>query len=177
MVRAARGFCPTHAWHIQDELNASALGIAVLYEGVVRTVLKDMGDPNPRGGKKEVAQALSALTPQAPCPACTHQATVEEHLLRNLLEHLHEAEFAASFGQSEGLCMPHLRQALENKHGRPVAKAHLIAIQQAIWEKLRSDLEEFRDKHDYQRANEIMGDEGTSPRRAIEQTVGARGLL
>jgi hypothetical protein len=175
-VRAARGFCPTHAWHIQDELNASALGIAVLYEGLIRNMLREMGDPNAHGGKKEVAQALDAMTPKAGCPACAHQTTIEDHLIRSVLDHLNQEEFAAAFRQSAGLCMPHLRLALTHKEGRPSAKAHLIALQQEIWGRLQRDLEEFIEKHDYHRADESMGEEGSSPRRSIEQMAGAKGL-
>jgi hypothetical protein len=174
-VRAARGFCPTHAWHIQEEINAAAMGIAVLYEGLVRTLLREMGEVDPTDGKRKIAQAANALKPQAKCPACIHQATVEEHLLRNLLDHIHEDKFAEGFRQSAGLCLPHLRQAIERR-GDTAAKARIIALQQDIWARLQHDLEEFIRKQDYQFANEDMGEEGTSPRRVIEQIAGARGL-
>jgi hypothetical protein len=174
-VRAARGFCPAHAWHIQEHINASALGIAVLYEGLIRTMLRDMGNVNPQGGRRQVTRAANALEPQAACPACAHQAIVEDHLIRNLIEQLAQDEFADAFRQSAGLCLPHLRQALE-RQGDIAAKARLIAIQQDIWTQLQRDLAEFIRKHDYRFADEAMGDEGTSPRRAIEQMAGAKDI-
>lgn len=175
MVRAARGFCPRHAWHIQNEINASAAGIAVLYEGLVRNLLKDMGDPDPTGGKRHIAQVASALVPQAPCPACEHQRTVEEHLLRNLLEHIAQNEFAGGFERSAGLCLPHLRQMLDVESSAR-ARAHVLALQHAIWSRLQQDLEAFYRKQDYHYLNDAMGDEGDSPRRAIESFSGADGL-
>ncbi len=175
MVRAARGFCPRHAWHIQNEINASAIGIAVLYEGLVRNLLNDMGNPDPKGGKRHVAQVASALAPQAPCPACEHQRTVEEHLLRNLLEHIGQDEFAVGFERSAGLCLPHLRQMIEVESSAR-AKAHVLALQQAIWSRLQKDLELFYDKQDYHHLRDDMGAEGDSPRRAIESFSGADGL-
>jgi hypothetical protein len=174
-LRAARGFCRTHAWHVQEEINASALGVAILYEGLVRTLLRELDGPGPRGGKRQVARAANTLAVQQECPACTHQATVEDHLLRNLLDHLGQDEFAAAFGQSAGLCLPHLRQVLQLP-GSAGPKTHLLALQQDIWAQLERDLAEFIRKYDYRASGEAMGDEGTSARRAIEQMAGAKGL-
>ncbi|MBN1680928.1 MAG: hypothetical protein JW966_11615 [Anaerolineae bacterium] len=174
-VRAARGFCPTHAWHIQNHINASALGVAVLYEGVIRHMLNDMGRVGADGGKRQVTRAAAALQPKGPCPACTHQAIVEEHLLRNLLEHLEHDTFTGAFSRSAGICLPHLRQALELP-GLIRAKAHLLAIQQDIWSRLQFDLSEFMRKYDYNSAHETMGVEADSPRRTIEQLSGSSGI-
>ncbi len=174
-VRAARGFCPTHAWHIQEQINASALGIAILYEGLVRNMLNDMGDVSPDSGRRQIAQAANALKPRGPCPACEHRDTVEDHLLRNVLEYVEQADFASELRRSAGLCLPHLRLALV-RPGATTAKAHLIAIQQDIWSRLQRDLAEFVRKNDYTLIRAEMGEEGTSPRRAIEQMSGARYL-
>jgi hypothetical protein len=174
-VRAARGFCPMHAWHVLEQINASALGIAILYEGLVRNMLKDMGEVTPDSGRRQVAQATSAIKPREACPACTHRDTIENHLLRNLLEHLKQEEFANRFRQSAGLCLPHLRQALDQQ-GAMAAKALLITIQQDIWSRLQRDLAEFVRNNDYRLIREEMGDEGTSPRRAIEQMSGFKDL-
>lgn len=174
-VRAARGFCPAHAWHIRDQLNATALGIAVLYEGLLRTMLKAMGEVSANGGRAQVNRAASALKPQGACPACEHRDTVEDHLLRNLLEHLKHDAFADGFRQSGGLCLPHLRLALEQS-GHIAAKARLLAIQQDIWAQLQRDLAEYIRLNDYRFADEEMGAAGDSSHRAIEQLSGSKGL-
>ncbi|MBI5959711.1 MAG: hypothetical protein HY866_13300 [Chloroflexi bacterium] len=174
-VRAARGFCPTHAWHIQEQINASGLGIAVLYEGLVRNLLKDMGEVKPDSGRRQIVQAAGALKANGPCPACTHRTIVEEHLIRNLLEGLENAEFVEAFRRSSGICLEHLRQALNN-NGSSSSKALLTSIQQDIWAQLQRDLAEYIRKNDYRFASEPMGDEGTSPRRAIEQMAGAKDI-
>lgn len=174
-VRDARGFCTTHAWHALEQINASALGIALLYEGLVRNLLEDMGRVEPGGGRRQITQAVQALTPKGPCPVCTHRDTTEEHLLRNLLEHLAQDEFAAAFGASTGLCLPHLRRALEIR-APAAAKGHLLVLQQTIWRRLQHHLAEFIRKSDYQFADEALGEEADSPRRAIQSFAGAKGL-
>lgn len=172
-VRDARGFCPTHAWHALEQINASALGIALLYEGVVRNLLKDMGEIKPDSGRRQVAAAAEALKPRATCPVCAHRTIVEEHLLRSLLDHLDQPAFAEGFDASAGLCLPHLRQALESCAGIP-AKARLLALQQAIWGRLQGELAEFIRKSDYQFADEELGSEADSPRRAVASLSGAK---
>jgi hypothetical protein len=174
-VRAARGFCPTHAWHIEDQLNATALGVAVLYEGVLRTLLDDMGRVTPDSGRAQITRATNALKPQGPCPACEHRDTVESHLLRNLLEHLDQDEFAAGLRRSAGLCLHHLRLILD-LNGHTTAKALLLSIQQDIWNRLQQELVEYKRKSDYRFAHEEMGSEGDSSRRVIEQLSGEKGL-
>lgn len=174
-IRAARGFCNEHGWHVIQEFNNTGLGVAVLYSGLLRNLLKDMGEVEPNGGRRQVASAASALQPRADCPACTHQATVEDHLLRNLLQHMNQDDFAAGFRDSAGLCLPHLRQAL-NGPGKIAEKSALLAAQQAIWARLQADLEEYIRRNDYTLIREKMGREGDSPRRAIESISGLRGI-
>ncbi len=174
-VRDARGFCPTHAWHALEQINASALGIALLYEGLVRNMLKDMGEVKPGSGKRHVTQATHALKPKTSCPVCRHRDRVEDHLLRNLMEHLDHDEFTAAFRASAGLCLPHLRRALAS-NAKTAAKATVLAIQQEIWWKLQGELAEFIRKSDYRFSDEELGDEADSPRRAIESMAGAKDL-
>src|SRR5690606_41523149 len=59
-VSAARGFCPVHAWHVQDAINASALGIAVLYEGVMMHRLDAMVEVQSYCGELSVSLVESA---------------------------------------------------------------------------------------------------------------------
>jgi hypothetical protein len=174
-VRDARGFCAAHAWHALDQINASALGIALLYEGLVRNLLKDMGEIKAGSGRRQVAAASEALKPRASCPVCLHRATVEAHLLHSLFDHLDQAAFTEGFGASAGLCLPHLRAALDSRASAP-AKARLLALQQAIWWRLQGELAEYIRKSDYQFAGEELGAEADSPRRAIASLSGARDL-
>ncbi len=174
-LRAARGFCPTHAWHVEDELNATALGVAVLYEGVLRTMLKEMGPVTPDSGRLQLSRVSSALKPQGLCPACEHRNILEGHLLRNLLEHLAQEEFAGGLRRSGGLCLTHLRMTLDLT-GHMTSKALLVSIQQDIWQQLQQELVEYKRKSDYNLAHEEMGAEGDSSRRVIEQLSGEKGL-
>jgi hypothetical protein len=174
-VRDARGFCATHAWHVQEQINASGLGVAVLYEGLIRNLMNDMGTVEPDSGRRQVVAAANALKPRADCPACIHRETTENHLLRNLLEHLHQDDFTQGFAASAGICLPHLRQALAQP-GQMTAKASLLAIQQDIWTRLQADLTEYIRKNDHRFVTEEMGVEGDSPRRAIESVSGSKEI-
>jgi hypothetical protein len=174
-VRAARGFCTNHAWHVLEHINASHLGIAILYEGLVRNMLKDMGEITPDSGRRQLNRAANALNSRAECPGCTHRATVEDQLLRNLLEHIPQTGFAEAYSRSAGLCLLHLRMVFDQpKH--TAEKTHLVAIQQQIWGRLQHDLAEYIRLSDERYSEEDMGVAGTSPRRAIEQMAGKKNL-
>ncbi len=174
-IRAARGFCPTHGWHIRERFSASALGVAILYSGMLRHLLDDMGPVKPDSGRRQLAQAARALEARAECPACIHRTRVEEALLRNLLEHLVQEDYARAFGQSAGLCLPHVRQVMLLP-GLMAPKAILLTAQQAIWSQLQADLAEYVRLNDYRFAEEDMGDAGDSSRRAIENISGGKGV-
>jgi hypothetical protein len=174
-VRAARGFCPNHAWLVLENINASHLGIAILYEGLIRNMIKDMGEVKPDSGRRQLNQASKALKSQEECPGCTHRTTIEDQLIRNLLEHIDQSEFADAYGKSAGLCLHHLRIVFDQS-GYNTEKARLVAIQQTLWGRLQHDLAEYIRMSDERYSEEDMGEAGTSPRRAIEQMAGKKNL-
>lgn len=174
-VRAARGFCTVHGWYIIDRLPGNAFGVAVLYEGLIRNLLKDMGSVSEDGGRRQVSSAASALEARAECPACAHRATIEDHIIRNMVEHIDQDEFADGFRASSGLCLPHLR-LVASYNAPPAARARVISIQQTIWASLQAELAEFIRLNDYRFADEDMGEVGDSWRRAVEAIGGHKAL-
>lgn len=104
-LRAARGFCNAHAWHVSDN-GHDGLGIAIIYRDIVNTLLGVLS----AGGE---AKALAArLAAQQSCPACDHAGDTSARYLSALLAHLPEPELRHKYEHSNGLCLPHLRQAL-----------------------------------------------------------------
>jgi hypothetical protein len=87
-----------------------------------------------------------------------------------------ESDFAEAFARSTGLCLPHLYGALAIGHDHPNLPILLVAHEQR-WQGLMGDLEEFVRKFDYRYANEAMGDEKKSWRRALETFVGRAGVF
>jgi hypothetical protein len=70
------------------------------------------------------------------------------------------------------LCLPHFRLALRAAPGAAHVEA-LLMMQTAIWGNLKGELDEFARKYDFNHADEDMGAEGDSWRRALGFVAGA----
>ena len=188
-IRQARGFCHEHAWRLVH--GGASLGATIIMRDVLHNVLETM-----EGGKFEALPALSlrrarealnkkqpsaataelaaALTSHAPCLACEQAATMEDVYVSTLLEHLlGEDGLLAAFQTSDGLCLPHFRQALAHVRDAAVFEA-LVKSQRAIWSQVVAHLDEIIRKSDYRFQDEARGEETGACRRAITALVGAR---
>jgi len=120
------------------------------------------------------ADLVARLAPQAMCPACKQAEIMERIYLDTLLNTLLGDEgLLAAYESSDGLCLPHFRQALAQVRDEVVFEA-LINAQRAIWERLAADLGEFIRKNDYRFRDEPLGEEGDAWLRAIAALAGGR---
>ena len=106
---------------------------------------------------------------------CDIAADTEKHYIRVLLDNLTDPRLSEAYQSSDGLCLPHFRQALRATSNSSTLD-QLIGIQQAIWSRLHSDLQGFVDKSDYQHSHEIAEEEGKSWRWAT-RIAGERGVF
>lgn len=176
-IKASRGLCEHHS-RMWQQLQGSALGIAIVYRVTILDLLRDT-DPetypsNPslfrrRATAQETAERLAA---GGPCVACDIARGVTERFGSLLLKDLDDPEVRSLLVASGGLCLPHLRDVL----GLPGAgRRHdiLIQVHRDAWQQLMGELEEFIRKNDYRFREEAMtGAEGTSWSRAIDVIVG-----
>jgi hypothetical protein len=188
-LRASLGLCEEHASLAVEKRLGDALGFSIIYRDILNSILLHWkAGPPPRrterpwlsllGKIPEEAQTLiarmfAALTPRKRCPACEHRDTAASTLLSVLLEEMKKPEMASAFEASSGLCLPHLRLALE--HVRDVAVCELLlAVHRQKFESLKKELDEFIRKNDYQFAAEGFGQEGDAWLRAIDLVTGRK---
>jgi hypothetical protein len=79
----------------------------------------------------------------------------------------------AAYESSDGLCLPHFRQALTQVRDGRVFEA-LVNAQRAIWGRLVGQLGEFIRKSDHRFRGESWGEERDAWLRAIAALAGAR---
>jgi hypothetical protein len=184
-INRARGYCNRHAWMLVR--TGSALGVAILMQGVVKTLLDEL-DSSPaeqgtgsvlrklrRGGSASTAKLEAGLAPQTACPACGFEETVEDRLLSSLVSHLNGAEAVGeAYRGSDGLCLAHFCQAVARVPSQDDA-AVLVAAQQAVWQRLHFELSQFIRKNDYRFRDEEFGVERDSWLRALESISGPPG--
>jgi hypothetical protein len=188
-IRQARGFCHEHGWALARA--TASVGVAIITRDVLQSLLKTMEDAvfqaNPLLSLRRVQEAVdsktpaaatagvvASLEPQAPCPACVWADKMESIYLDTLLHNLTgEDSLLADYEASEGLCLPHFRQALALAR-KEVAYQALMRAQRAVWERLVAQLSESIRKSDYRHLDEAWGDEAGAWLRGIAALVGAR---
>ncbi len=190
-LRETLGFCNPHAHHLLT-LTGSALGIGIIFRDVVNTLCKQLEAAQyapPRGAPVRRVQealvrtqpaaateaAVRALSPRQPCPVCVQQEKMDTIALTVLADGLSDEKLQAALRASSGLCLPHLRRALQAVRSQAAFEA-LVSITRENYARLRAELDEFIRKNDYRFQHEGMGAEGDSWKRAVHKVTGRPGM-
>lgn len=175
-LRASRGLCLPHSEMLAE--GRSALGVAILSRDILRTLTAELeaSGGGSRGGLKSLlggnpnAQLADRIGPQAGCPMCAEHPRLEAPLFTGLFHNLNDANFAAAFDASAGLCRVHLANGL--RAAPQAAGRDLAARQAAIWRRMEAVLDEFIRKNDYRFNEPILEHERDVWRRALQATSG-----
>jgi len=187
--RESMGFCHRHAWRLASFGGGVRLGLAIIYQDFIKQVSRKLDKAryqSPGGvslnrlqetmSRKKPSSATQSLVqnlhPQKSCPACRHETELETLAITTLVDLLAEDErLREAFETSAGLCLPHLRRALELVRDETTFNL-LLEITQAKLVQLIAELDEFVRKHDHRFRHEKFDTEGDSWRRAVSQIVG-----
>ncbi len=180
-LNAARGFCRIHA----DKMvrNGAALGVSIMMRSVINTVAEILsagtflGSPGlamrrklsvfNHNGNPATAEVEKTLSPQSECPICIAQHAAGIRYLQTLVAlFTGENSLAEDYRHSDGLCLPHFRQALDFVSDAETFNA-LADAQLHIWQQLTDQLDEFIRKNDYRFQHEEMGRESDAWQRAL----------
>lgn len=150
-LRAGGAFCPQHT---QQALRiGDPLGSSIIYGDLLRRAQ----DANPSEWRTS-------------CLLCEHEAEVVRGMLKVLLEHIEEPDLCAVYQGSDGLCLPHLRQALARCR-RPEA-VRLAAMERDIMAGLVNQCDAFVAKSDYRHSKSLCPGEGDAWKRAARKLGG-----
>lgn len=175
-LKASRGLCEQHTRYWQD-LQGSALGIAIVYRVSVLDLLRDTDTSKDRvggifGQRRRASDIASNLEASGPCPACEIGRQTVARFGQLLLEDIEDAAVQEGLLASGGLCLPHLRTTLR-LNGAARTCADLMRVQRAAWSRIMAELEEYIRKNDYRFSHEPMTDaEASSWRRVLDVLQG-----
>jgi hypothetical protein len=188
------GLCNRHAWLLQYIAHAEqkdGMGVAIFYGSILTDLLEDLevcladhrADAPSRGrsgrGSTFGAMARARLRTQGICLACEHQTENERFNLMQLLEELAEAgessELARLYLKSDGACLPHFLDLMEQAPTEAVARWFAQTQHDKLAE-LGAQLEKYVRLHDVRYKGQPMGEEWDSWVRVIEQTIGKRAV-
>ena len=188
-VRRAQGFCREHAWALARP--GAWLGVAILMRDVLQSVLSTMDTAHfralpslslrraqeyldPAQPSAATADLVRRLRAGAKCPACIQVERMEaiyvETLVKNLLG---QHGLLAAYESSDGLCLPHFRQALVRVRDEAVFDA-LVRAQRHVWQRITGHLTEAIRKSDYRFRDEPWADARGAWLRGIAALSGAR---
>ena len=171
-LRASLGFCHEHAWLGVNQRLGDALGYSIIYRDLINSILNHWAEDGGPARNKS-ASVMDLLSPRKRCPVCEKRDHATHTYLSVLIEGMESPEMIQALRTSEGLCLPHLRLALEHTKNGPV-REQLTTIHREKLVSLRTELEEFIRKNDYQAIKEGFGREGDAWLRAIGMIVGSR---
>lgn len=185
-LRASRGFCREHAWLAVEKNLGDALGFAIIYHDVIGAVLKRLEavlSPPKEGWaslQRRISETVTGIvqsvlhvfTPQKRCPVCQEREQITRMIITALVKELDDPRMQEALNTSQGLCLPHLRLALEAAQ-TPAGFEALLTVHRAKLESLHAELAELIRKNDHRFIAEGFGPEGDSWRRAIGLVAGS----
>ena len=196
-LRESLGYCQEHAWLLPNAGDSAPLGIAIVHRDIVNTIHKRLGESDFVKGRGRSLKAVISgakrfddgashtkatakyLPVKAQCPACERRDEAEKLALKSVTDALEkqDADMNSALQISDGLCLPHLRRALENVRNREAFNS-LVTITQEQLSALIQDLDEFIRKSDHRFRHEKIGEtERGSWRRALLRIVGPKNKL
>lgn len=161
-IFGSKGFCRHHAW--MGVHQRQALGMGVIYGSVLAKGLKELPSSPSFFKKKD----------DHPCPLCLSEEEREHSIPKEFALVWDESElFRKAFGEKGILCLPHLKETLEQKMSSDRRKELREAGKKAL-ENLGQELNEFLEKQDYHRSQEALGKEWDAWVRAVRMISGER---
>jgi GTP-binding protein EngB required for normal cell division len=168
---AAGGFCHFHTWQCSELGSSQGLseGYAPLIDAAAETLRRRL---NRR--PEEAARAISGMLARVDrCAACRVLHKTERKRVGELLAELATVEGREAYGQSPGLCLPHLQFVLDARPPDEIAEC-LIREQVRRLEDVAEDMRSYALKRDALRRTLLNANEENAWRRALVQLTGER---
>jgi hypothetical protein len=175
-LRTAGGFCRSHAERfIRQRLGQ--LAAAIVYRDVLNTARKRLAAGGWSTGRSKLAALFGGgrgrrdTRSLPPCPGCEAELEAEGRYLTALRNRLVDPAVRAKYQAGDGLCLPHIDQALQTdgEGARALAEASVEMLGAIV-----ADLDEYIRKHDYRFTSEVWNGGEDTPERAVERAVGHR---
>jgi hypothetical protein len=173
-LRSAGGFCRAHAERfIRQRLGQ--LAAAIVYRDVLNTARKRLAAGTGFVGRSKLAALFGGGRGRREarglpsCPGCEVEAEAEGRYLAALRNRLREPAVRERYQAGDGLCLPHIDQALQTDGDGAQA------LSEAAVEMLGTivaDLDEYIKKHDYRFHTAVWDGGEDTPERAVERAVG-----
>ena len=177
-IRAARGFCTTHAGLVMTGYGRKQ-SISLLQQDIVNDVIEQW-DAQPRVswidrllGRLPTGHGPKGATfPQRNCPLCDYEHIQEIGALRTLADDVLDPDMLKAFEQSAALCLPHFHMFMGLDRIRSKHVAKVIEVERRVLSTVKAQLDEYVHKQNPEYKDEEKGDEADAPVTATRMTSG-----
>ncbi len=172
---ASGGFCPRHAWLLDELVGESGAPIADLYGRLAERDLARLNDEI--GGKKRRRRLADLLRREASCSVCTEEAEAVPRKSVFLLELLATERGRGRYERSAGVCVRHLVDVLDAAEEIGADSRYVLEDAQRRLAELRRRVADYDRRRDYRRAHERHESDRHACTEMIEHYVGARPVI
>ena len=175
-LRSAGGFCRAHAERFLRQ-RLGQLASAIVYRDVLSTARKRIAASAGQRARSKLAALLGGragrreLAGGPRCPGCEVEVDADRRYLEILHKRLPEQAVLDQYRAGDGLCLPHLDQALQvdGDAARILSQAAVGMLGTIV-----DELDEYIRKHDYRFQRAVWNGGEDTPERAVERAVGQR---
>ena len=159
------GFCSEHTRLILSHKIADGLGASIIYEHLVKVVLREFptsaSSLQAKDLSRKVSSFVSASEGLGKCPACSRRDEVVSYTLGQIASALDNEILLDALEKSDGFCFPHLSQLLL-QISKPADINFLLMFTKNKLEKRKAEMAEVIRKNDHRFQSEKI-----TPQEAI----------
>ena len=170
------GFCAEHTRLLLSHKIADALGASIIYEHLVKVILREFPTPSANMQPKELSRKVSSFVSTsdglAECPACKRREEAVNYTLSQIAGALDNTILIEALETSDGFCFPHLSQLLL-RISKPAEVNFLLTLTKNKLEVRQSEMAEVIRKNDHHHHSEgITQEEAIAWKKAMVMLSG-----
>ena len=170
------GFCGEHTSLLLSHKIADGLGASIIYEHLVKVILREFPTPTTNKQSKELSRKISSFVSASEglgeCLACTRRAETVKYTLTQIAGALDNSTLLTALEKSDGLCFPHLSQLLLQT-SKPAEVNFLLTLTKNKLETRQAEMAEVIRKNDHHFHSEgITQEEAIAWKKAMTMLSG-----
>lgn len=170
------GFCGEHTRLLLSHKIADTLGASIIYEHLVKVILREFPTPSANMQPKELSRKISAFVSASnglgECPACARRDEAVKYTLSQITSALDNTTLLDALEKSDGFCFPHLSQLLLQT-SKPADINFLLTLTKNKLETRQAEMAEVIRKNDHHHHSEgITQDEAIAWKKTMVMLSG-----
>jgi len=170
------GFCGEHTRLLLSHKIADTLGASIIYEHLVKVILREFPTPSanmqPKELSRKISSFISASDGLGECLACKRRDEAVNYTLSQIASALDSSTLLEALETSDGFCFPHLSQLLL-RIAKPAEVNFLLTLTKNKLEIRKTEMAEVIRKNDHHHHSEgITQEEAIAWKKAMVMLSG-----